>query len=240
MKITQITSLKVIIFLLMLFPFTFSVGIVCAETQYVSDQLIITLREGQGKQFKIIKMLKSGTPLEIIEENEQYLKVRIKSGSEGWVLKQFITRETPKTDIIASLEKEIARLNTKIGEYKKDMESHLDELKTAKADHNNKIGDLQQNVSASRGKAEKTSRDLKKITNKYNALLKDSKDVVLLVEERDNMKASNSELQTRTEKLLAENSELKKLQRIWWFVAGGGVFIVGWIVGKPSRQKRFY
>ena len=240
MRISQIISLKLIIFSFLLVPFTFSVGIVCAETRYVSDQLIITMREGQGKQYKIIKMLKSGTPLEIIEESEEYLKVRIKSGSEGWVLKQFITSETPKPDIIAGLEKEIDRLNTKIEEYKRDMESLQNELKTAKSDYNIKIRDLEQNVSSSRGTAEQTSRDLNKITKKYNALMKDSKDVVLLVEERDNLKASNSELQARTEQLNSENNELKKLQGIWWFGAGGGVFFVGWIVGKVSRQKRFY
>ena len=240
MRISQIISLKLIIFSFLLVPFTFSIEIVCAETRYVSDQLIITMREGQGKQYKIIKMLKSGTPLEIIEESEEYLKVRIKSGSEGWVLKQFITSETPKPDIIAGLEKEIDRLNTVIETYKKDMESLQNELKTAKSDYNIKIRDLEQNVSSSRGTAEQTSRDLNKITKKYNALMKDSKDVVLLVEERDNLKASNSELQARTEQLNSENNELKKLQGIWWFGAGGGVFFVGWIVGKVSRQKRFY
>jgi len=240
MGIAQIIRLKLIFFLLMLLPFTLPAGIVCAETQYVSDQLIITMREGQGNKYKIIKTLKAGTPLEIIEESEQYLKVRTGSGSEGWVLKQYVTRETPKPEIIAGLEKEIDRLNRKIEEYKKDKESLQDKLKTATSDHNNKIRGLQQNVSESKGKVEQTSRDLKVMSEKYDALLKDSKDVVLLVQDRDNMKASNSELQIRTEQLQKENYELKQSQRIWWFVAGGGVFFVGWIVGKISRQKKFY
>jgi SH3 domain protein len=240
MRITQIIGLKLIIFLFMLFHFALPVEVVCAETQYVSDQLIITLREGQGNEYKIIKMLPTGTPLEIIEESEQYLKVRTESGSEGWVLKQYLTKETPKSEIIAGLEKEIDQLNTRIEQSKKDWKSLQDELKTAKSDHTNKIRDLQQNVSASRGKEEQTSRDLKEITQKYNALLKDSKDVVLLVEERDNIKVSNTELQARTEQLQRENDELKQSQMIWWFVAGGGVFFVGWIVGKISRQKKFY
>ncbi len=238
MRITQFIRLKFIIFSLMLFPFTVPVGIVCAETQYVSDELMITLREGQGNEYKIIKMLKTGTPLEIIEESEQYLKVRIESGSEGWVLKQYVTGVTPKPEIIAGLERELDRLNTKIEQYKKDKESLKDDLKTANSDHNNKTRDLQQDVSASREKAEQTSSDLKKITKKYNALLKDAKDVVLLVKERDNIKASNSELHTKTEHLRKENDELRLSQRIWWFVAGGGVFFVGWIVGKISRQRK--
>ena len=240
MRIIQIIRLKLIIFLLMLFPFTVSVGIVCANTQYVSDQLIITMREGKGNEYKVIKMLKAGTPLEIIEESEHYLKVRTESGSEGWVLKQYVTEEIPKPEIIAGLEKKIDSLNTKIEQLKKDKASLLDELKTAKSDYNNKIRDLQQNVSASRGTAEQTSRDIKEITKKYNALLKDSKDVVLLVKERNNLKTSNSELHTKTEQLQKKNYELKQFQRIWWFVAGGGVFFVGWIVGKISRQKKFY
>ena len=240
MRITQIIRFKLIIFSLMFFTFTVSIGIVCAETQYVSDQLIITMREGMGNQFKIIKTLKAGTPLEIIEEDELYLRVRTENGSEGWVLKQYITGETPNPEVIAGLKKEINRLNTKIEQYKKDKASFQDELNAAKSDHNNIERDLQQNLSASKGETEQTSRDLKKITKKYNALLKGSNDVVLLVDERDNFKALNSELQTRTEQLQNENDELKRSQMIWWFAAGGGVFFVGWLVGKISRQKKFY
>ena len=240
MRITQIIRLKLIIFLLMLFSFTLSVGIVCAKTQYVSDKLIITLREGKGSEYKIINMLKTGTPLEIIEEGDLYLKVRTERGDEGWVLKQYVTEETPKPEIIAGLEKKIARLNTKIEQYKKDKESLQDELKTTRSDYNKEIRDLKQNVSASKGKAGQTARELKKITENYNALVMDSKDVVHLVKERDILKASNSELQTKTEQLQEENDKLKRSEMIWMFVAGGGVFFVGWIIGKISRQKRFY
>ena len=240
MRSTQIIRLKLIIFLLVLFTFTVPVGIVCAETQYVSDVLVITMREGRGNEYKIIKTFKTGTPLEIIEESGQYLKARSESGIEGWVLKQYLTNKTPKHEIIAGLEKKVNRLNTKIEQYKKDKESLQDELKTAKSDHSEKIGHLKQNVSASKGMADQTARELKEITEKYNALLKDSKDVINLVKERDSLKESNSSLQTKTEQLQKENDKLERSQMIWWFVAGGGVLFVGWIIGKMSRQKRFY
>jgi SH3 domain protein len=240
MRIMQFTGLTLFIFVSMLFSLTVSVGSVFAETRYVSDQRIITMREGQGNEYKIIKMLKTGTPLEIIEESEQYLKVRTQSGSEGWVLKQYITRETPNPVIIAGLEKEIDRMNTMIVQYNKEKESLQDELRTASSAHNEKIRDLQQDVSSSRGNAEQTSRDLKKITKQYNALLADSKNVVALVDERDRLKVSIGLLQTKTAQLQDENDELKNSRMIWWFVAGGGVLFVGWIIGKLSRQKKFY
>ena len=240
MRITQIIDLKLIVFLLILFPFTMSVGIVCANTQYVSDQLLITMREGKGSQYKIIKMLKADTPLEVIEESETYLKVRTESGVEGWVLKQYVTEETPKPVIIVALEKKIDRLNTEIEQYKKNDESLHDELNKAKSDHNKAIENLKKNLSASTGKAEQTAKELKKITRKYNAFLEHKKDIVNLVKERDGLKESSSELQTKNEQFQKEHYELKQSQRIWWFVAGGGVFFVGWIVGKISKQKRFY
>ena len=180
MKIIRIRNLWSIIFLALVSVFTFSVGIVDAKTQYVSDQLIITLRAGKGNEYKIIKMLTAGTPLEIIDEEKDYLKVRTQDGQEGWVLTQFITSETPKAQIIAGLKQE------------------LDRLKTA------------------------------------------SKDAIELMNERDNLKTLNGRLSTETENLRKENSRLKRLQILWWFLAGAGVFFIGWITGRVSRKKKYY
>ena len=156
-------TLKFIIFLLVLFT-----GVASADTQYVSDELVITLREGMGSEFKIVRMLKTGAPLEVIEESELYLKVRTKSGLEGWVLKQYVTGEIPKTEIISGLEKKIDQLNKKIEQYNNDKSSLQSELAAARSDHNKKIKDLNKNVSASKGKTEQTTGELKKITAKYN------------------------------------------------------------------------
>src|SRR4030042_680111 len=142
------------------FVFVFSAMIADAKTQYVSDELVIHLREGKGNEYKIIKMLRNGTPLNILEEAEQYLKVRTGEGLEGWVLKQYITSETPKTAIIAGLENERDRLNSSLGQCSGDKVSLQNELKTAK----------------------------------------------LSV--------------TETESLRKENSRLKRLQILWWFLPG--------------------
>jgi len=163
----------------LVFVFVLSALIADAKTQYVSDELVINLREGKGNEYKIIKMLRNGTPLNILEEAEQYLKVRTAEGLEGWVLKQYITSETPKTAIIAGLENERDRLNSSLGQCSGDKVSLQNELKTAK----------------------------------------------LSV--------------TETESLRKENSRLKRLQILWWFLAGGGVFFVGWITGRVSRKKRY-
>ncbi len=240
MRTTKVIHLKLIIFLLIIFPLTMPVGIVCAKTQYVTDTLVITMREGKGNEYRVIKTFKTGTPLEIIEESGNYLKARSESGLEGWVLKQYLTMKTPKSEIITGLKKKIDLLNTKIEQYKKDNASLQDELKKTKSDHKKKTKKLIQSVSASKGNAEKTARELKEFTEKHIALVTESKNIIDIVKERDSLKASNSNLQTVTEQLLKDNDKLKRSQMLWWFVAGGGVFFVGWIIGKISRQKKFY
>ena len=81
-----------------------------ADTRYVSDELIITLRQGKSIQFKIIKTLKTGTPLEVLEEDESYLKVRTTDGIEGYVLRQYITSDPPKTTRLEELERQNSSL----------------------------------------------------------------------------------------------------------------------------------
>jgi SH3 domain protein len=240
MRIIRIRNLRSIIFLALLSIFTFSVGIVDAKTQYVSDELVITMREGKGNEYKIVKMLTAGTPLEIIEESQNYLRVRTQDGKEGWVLKQYITSETPKAKIIAGLEQEIVELKTELERYKRDKDSLQNELKTAKSGVDAKIRELNQSISLSREGAEKTAKQLQEISKKYDTLVEQSKDVTELMNERDKLRTLNGTLSAETEHLREENSRLKRLQILWWFLAGAGVFFIGWITGRVSRKRKYY
>lgn len=211
-----------------------------AERQYVSDELIITMREGQGNEYKIINTLKTGTPLEILEESEKHFKVRTPDGLEGWVLKQYITAETPKTEIIAGLERKRARLQAQFDQLKGKKAIFQDEIQSVKSDYNDRIRKLNQRLSEKSEEAEQTGKELKNISDQFHALETQSKDVVALVEERDRLKLQNNSLSTGNKRLQKENTRLKRIEMIWWFLAGGGVFFIGWITGKVSRKKRRY
>ena len=86
-------SQKLIAFL---FTFLFIPDMAAAETLYVSDQLIITLRRGKSSSHKILTTLKTGAPLEVLEkaEGDEYVKVRTSDGIEGYVLLEFIVTKT--------------------------------------------------------------------------------------------------------------------------------------------------
>ncbi len=60
-------------------------GNALAETRYVSDSLEITMRSGKSTSHGITRMLRSGTPVEVLETDKKtgYSHVRTRSGKEG-------------------------------------------------------------------------------------------------------------------------------------------------------------
>lgn len=202
-------------------------GLASAKTLYVSDELIITFREGKGNQYRIIKTLKTGTPFEVLEEDKEYFKVRLRSGEEGYVLQQYLTDETPKTQVIAALRKEIDQLKAKVGAADSGRSEIGEKLAESRAQ--------QQQVSS---QLEETTVALQQLQARHDDLSRKSQNVVALGDERDRLAAENSQLTAELTGLRSENRTLLRTAMIQWFLAGGGVFFVGWISGKFSRKKR--
>jgi SH3 domain protein len=62
--------------------------------------------------------------------------------------------------------------------------------------------------------------------------------VVEIVEARDRLQKTNDQLSAEVSALTAENSDLMRTGALKWFLAGGGVFLLGWLIGKMSRKKQ--
>jgi SH3 domain protein len=234
------SKLKLILFIVPLILLSVSVRATYADRRYVSDMIIITLRTGQGQEYKVIKTLKTDTPVEVLEESESYLRVRTEEGEEGWVAKQYITSEVPKFIIIEGLKEETNKLNARVEELEKDQASLLDQFEVAKQSHVAKVKELERNVSNSREEASRLNVELAQITKKHKTLLDQSKNVVDLISEQKKLKSNKISLSTKVEYLQQENADLRSTRRLQWFLAGGGVFFIGWIAGKVSRKKKLY
>ena len=207
-----------------------------ADTRYVTDMLVLSLREGPGSEYNVIRTLRSDAPVEVLEENETYLRVRTEEGEEGWVPKQYISSNTPKPVIIAGLRKEVGQLESRVEELEKGRTLLLEKLKATR-----------ESTSKSREEAFSAKNEIKQLAEKYDKLVSQSKNVVELVAERDRVKTANDGLRTANDELKAEIEDLKqdnesliRRQILAWFLAGGGVFFVGLIVGKLSRKKKYY
>lgn len=89
-----------------------------AKNAYVTDWFRISLRRGPSIENKILKFLPSGLPVEVLESQEGWNRVRLLEGDqgalEGWVLSRYLVSRLPWEQQARSLREENARLKEKI------------------------------------------------------------------------------------------------------------------------------
>ena len=198
-----------------------------AETRYISDVLVVTVRSNTGNNYQTVENLKTATPVEVLSEDQTYVKVRTPEGKEGYILRQYVTKELPKAVQIERLEKETAALKEQL---QQQQQSSADKL--ANADANlAKIAELKEQLQVA-------NDNLGKVKNEYDSLLQNSQNVVSLSTENEDLIEQNKQLNNELVVLREENRNFHRSNMIQWFLAGGGVFFGGWIIGKVSRKKQ--
>jgi len=209
-----------------------------AEIQYVSDMLIISVREGQNPEDPAVGYLPSATPVKVLEETDELMRIRTDGGLEGWVRKKFIVAEKPKAIVIAELKQQISELEKNLQELptgsddeglKKMMQGYQKEIQTLNTALNN-----EKKASAAH------QNSFKEVNAKYQRLLKNQKDNSLDANKLAALKTENETLK----KQLAEQSTGQSMPMLSgnmkWFIIGGGVLILGFIIGRVVRRKPRY
>ena len=209
----------IFLFLLLTIPVGFVVA-AHADTQYVSDMLVLTIRDNPDKDANILGSLKTADPVEVLEAGDRFMRIRTQEGLEGWVQKNFISADKPKAIIIKEMKNEISRLKAKIEEFENNRDADLNAIRASRQDDKLKIEQL---------------------TEKYNNLLKESKTkIAALTGERDKLKAINTELNIEVDNLTQDLNSHPKTKRIQYFLAGAGVLLLGFFLGLSSKRKKSY
>lgn len=209
-----------------------------AETRYVSDQLVVSLREQPQKNASPIIYLKTDMSVEVLEEVGEYFKVRSKKGETGYVLKKYLTTATPKASTINKLQKERDQLASKIKEIRQQAASTTSQSNQSQQELTLQLIDLRENNAALQDKWVKSQAELKQVRQDYQALQNDAKDVIAITAERDQLRKTNQDLSAKNIALDEEVGSLARTGVIKWFLAGAGVLFFGWLIGKASRNRR--
>jgi SH3 domain protein len=215
--------MKLILFVSLLA--TLVAGTATAETRYISDTLLVTVRSNTTDDYQVLGRLLSNAPVTILAEQGNFYQLRTADGIEGYVPKQYITADPPDTLIIEQLQAQIAALE----EDKRQLQARYTELQHANAD----VAETADLVV----QLEETRTNLQRITEEYENLRASSADVLTLHENNQLLEEQNQSLNREVQVLREENSSFHRSNMIQWFLAGAGVFLVGWLIGKVSRQK---
>ena len=89
-------------------------GFCHAQTLYVNGYRELMLRTGPSVEHRIIAVLKTGNEMEVVREEGEYSLVSLPDGRQGYVLKSFLTSETPPRrrveDLTAKVKAQAAEL----------------------------------------------------------------------------------------------------------------------------------
>ncbi len=181
-----------------------------ATTGYIADELYVPLRAGQGNQYKIHKVLRSSTKLNIISESEDGEWSQVEAGDlSGWMRSQYIVKEPTAELKLADVSRRLAERNDQYADAKtalQNEEAKNQELSTA-------LQDTQQKLDATTQELE----ELKKISG----------DAVSLHQRHQDFMKKYELLQTELDVKVSENNRLRNDDRRSWFMYGAGAVGLG-------------
>lgn len=199
-------------------------SIAFAESRYVDDHLIITMRTGKANTYQILRTIPSGTQLELLQVDGEYSRVRTPDGVEGWVLSQYLTKTPIARVRLAKAEKQLERLR----QEKQQLEQQLASLQAEKSTLAKEHTDLGNETEQLRGELDK--------------LREVAAHPVELAQQNQELSDKVSNLNKQLELVQQANDELKDHSRRDWFLAGGGVLFGGILLGlllpMLRRKKR--
>ena len=220
MKFTKKLILIIPYILVFILPFA-----VQAETKYVSDHLVITVRTGQGAQFQIIKTLESGTHVKVLETTDTgYTQIETSDGTEGWVRSQYLADEPVASEKLVKTEAKLLKVQTALENLREKFAALNSEHKT-----------LSKNQST-------LSADKKKLDSELARLSEVAKKPIILDRQNRQLQEKNVTLEKDLQRLNQENHSLKDRSQREWFIAGAlvlfGGIILGLIIPKLRSRKR--
>jgi len=186
-----------------------------AQPRYVTDEFEVNLRTGTSNAHAILRLLPSGTPLEVLENDADsgYTRVRTAGGVEGWVLTRYLTAQPPARERLEALQARTQAAEAQV----RAQDVTLERLTAAHDEALQRARTLEQeNV-----RLERELNDVRQASSN-----------VLAIDER------NRALQQRVAELEAELAAARRdKERLTdratrdWFVAGAGVVGLGVLLG---------
>lgn len=186
-----------------------------AKTSYVSDQLKVALRSGATEGHRIIKFVKSGTPLTVLDTSAdgKFIQVEIPGGKTGWIATKEVMDVPSGRDRLAAANKKFENSFQTINELK----STIAELKAEVRKLKSEKGSLQ----SERTNLSNSLEDLKITAANPLSLSKKNKQ---LKKELENVRQNEAMLEK-------DNQALRSNVMQEWFIIGGAVSIGSLILG---------
>ena len=177
-----------------------------ATTVYVSDTTLeANLRSGTSPANRIIGMLKPGTKLTIVQEEDGWAKVTLEDGRTGWILKRYLSERPPWRVTAQKLSAENEQLRAQLTKI------------------SNENRGLVQKNNELQGQTNTQQQDLQTVRQEYEQLKKSSTKYLNLKMAYENLQNETRTTKAKLDELEKAHGKLKTSWAIRWFLSGSGV-----------------
>jgi SH3 domain protein len=194
-----------------------------SATVYISDIQFVAIREGLDNSTRAVERgLKSGTPLEVLEQSEGYTKVRTPSGNEGWVADYFLSEDMVTRDQLDALQ---ARLDKSI-ESKNEIANTL----TTTQQEIQALNKVNTSLQDENDSLKQQLREAATLTKKAQTIVSQNDDVSYQLES----------LKQQANAAIAQSAKLQDTTEQKWFILGAATLFGGLLLGilLPMLRRR--
>jgi SH3 domain protein len=191
------------------------VGLAQAADNWVTDEFEVMMRKGKDNRQSIIRQLKSGTRVEVLEVDKGagYSKVRVSSGAEGWVLTRYLKSAPTARLRLPELEQRMQRSDKQRAELNQELSS----VKKERQQLQGELTELQSNNRSVQGQLERVTEL--------------SADTIRVDDQNRQLQQRLIESEREIEELTYTNDKLSSRADREWFLIGGAVLAVGLLLG---------
>lgn len=192
-------------------------GMVHAQTAaYVSDNLEITLRSGQGNDYRILRMLPSGTEVQVLERGTEWTRVQV-GNQQGWVRSVFLQEQPGAAERLARATDRLALLSER-NQLLSDTVAELESTVAVLSEH---------------------ARELEQDNHRMQLRLQEAAEGLALADENQALRKDLIDLERETQDLRQEVVRMADRSRQDWFLAGAGVIAAGMLIGILMTRIRW-
>lgn len=81
-----------------------------APAAYITDRLVVGLLPEPGPGGPPLRLLSSGTPLEVLQEKDGYTQVQLADDTRGWVASSYVTGDKPAQAVLAETQARLRQM----------------------------------------------------------------------------------------------------------------------------------
>jgi SH3 domain protein len=184
-----------------------------AASLYISDQLYVPVRKGQGNEFTIVhKGLPSGTKITLVERDTDWTKVTTAEGITGWVRNQFLDDNPPAKVLLVAANRKIERISKNLVELNAEKQSLLE------------------NYTQTQASLKKVDKQATSSEAELSALKSISASAIESHQRLQSVAQKMQLLQTENDVLKSENDSLRRSESTTFFLYGVFTVLLGMLI----------